>query len=397
MTDPTLRDELASSSGASMIGTAGSGTVQDKIDTVPAQAKNTIENALLALDDATDEYTLGQIINRIGLTPQMIPGFTANASNHSIYINQAIDRVITAGGGMVLISGLTEWKIGSQIVCHKSGYQSSHLLLRGGGEKSIMNWQNTTGNMIVIGNGSNPVYDVTLENFYLGQFSSARTAGSIVVMKKASLCKLRNIIARDIWDGVLCQDVNSILIEDCMFIAPSTGTVTGTGITFYSDPNDPNARCDNVDVIRCTVQYLERGGSGLSIQGRVHTGNYDRVGLLGVVRGIQSGSAGNGAANIPTFHRFRVVEVDRASECSAVLDKGHRFEFEACDFSNTTGVGTINADTHAVVIQSGMDSVKFRGGRAGLCRQYGIYINGTNTVIEGMDISEFGRQERNVY
>jgi len=394
MTDATLRDELASSGGANMVGTTTGNTVQNRLDAVPAQAKTSIESALVALDDATDEYTLGQIINRIGLTPQMMPGFTVGALNHSPYINAAIDRVITGGGGAVLLPPLSgDWKIGAALALHKSGYSTSYVNLRGVGDKARLRWLNTTGDMILIGDGNNPVYYVTLENLYLYAGGGARTSGIDIKAVKANIVHIRNIITDGSYAGFYGEDLNSVYHQMVQYIMPNQ--THGAGVTIYSNPSG-SGRTDIVKFDEVTVQAHNAGSDGMIVSGRVAGVHTDGFYALGTRRGLQLVSASSTFSDIPQFCDFRKFEVDRALDIGVAIEKAYRTEFSRCDISNTSGALDSpypqgSADHQALFINSGAIDTKIIGGRIGNCRDQAIYDLGRGTTIIGTSVTDMAK------
>lgn len=382
---------FSSSQGASQIGTTGGGTVQDFIDGIGDTISTSLRTDPIALGDSTYAQTLGDIIGRTGLTPQMMPGFTVEAADHSPFINEAIDRLIGAGGGRLWFPAISgDWKIGSSINCHKAGYQSSHVILSGVGERPLLRWLGSTGDMFNVGDGTNPVYDVTIENFYLTS-AVTRTDGKIINARKANLVKFKNLVAQGVWNGFYGEDLNTCLIEDCQFIYPSSGTSSGVGITIYSDPSGAT-RTDEVVISRSTVQANLTGASGMTLSGRVATIMGDRIGLLGVVRGLQVNSAVTGLANIPQFITMRTLEVDRASGSSVVIDNAYNIEFsDRCDLINTSGAGGITADNEAVIVNSGAEQVRFMGGRVGNCRKAAMAVYGKNVKLIGTTLTDMAK------
>lgn len=361
----------------------------------PARVRDAVEQSAFTVDEMANPETLAAIINRTGLTPQML-GAQSTDTDHANSWNSAIDRLIVAGGGTLWLPKIqNNWKLGSVINCHRTGYQSSHLAIRGVGDKPIISVLSSTADVFAVGDGTNPVYDVLLENFYI-EAAQNRTAGRDFNLLKANQVIIRNIVSQGCCFGLWAQDFNDCTMEDFKFLFSSTVSSSGRGVTLFSDASGTN-RSDVFNLNRGTVQGYNQGGAGILISGRVATVFGERVGMLGVTRGLAVSSTGSSLSDIPTFIRFRALEVDRASDQSLVADQGYELNFTDCDFSNTTGVTGVTADTNAVSVGAGVQGIKFLGGRVGLCRQHGMFLNGKNMKVVGTDVYQYGRQTSNVY
>lgn len=390
--DSSLRSILSGVTGAAQIGKAGSGTVQDFIDDIGG----TIAATPVTLEDATDPYTLGQIIAFTGLTPQMMPGFTAGASNHSPYINEAIERLITGGGGTLWLPPIVgDWQLGGSIECHKTGTAGSYLNVKGVGDKVRLEWLGTTGNAFEVGDGTNDVYYVTLENFLL--YSSAtRTSGTDFRLRKANSVQLRGIRTDGSFNGFHGTDLNNAILDDCEFNLPIVNAGTAAGITVFSDPAGAG-RTDNVMIRNTVVQAINAGSYGLIVNGRVNGLVTEWARLLGCRRSLVLDSTGTGAGNIPSFCHFDRLETDRALEISVVINKAFVTEFTGrFDISNTSGALDTpypqgSADTTAFYNGPGAFGTKLIGGRVGNCRSQAMLDYGDNTIVLGTEFTDMAK------
>ena len=364
-------------------GEAVAGNDNNKLVT-PARVRDQVEKSAFSLDDMANAETLAAIINRTGLTPQML-GAKAGDASHHVIINMAIERLIAAGGGTLWMPPVAGgWRLGSTIICHKASQQSSHLKIAGVGDKPIVRWLPTTGDMFAIGDGANPVYDVVIENFRFVA-EQARTSGRDFVVRNAGFVHIRQFISSGCWDGYVAENVNTCSIDDFQFIYPQATPSAGTGIAIT---HAGSGRTDNFDIGRGTVQAFCKGASGLTISGATYTVNTQRLGLLGVNRGLQTVASGGFA---PQFIRFNILEVDRATNMAVVLDAGRDIAFTDCDLMNTSGAEGVDADVFAVYVAAPVDGVTFTAGRYGLCRDHAMVLLGKNIRLISPKIIEFGK------
>ena len=371
---------------------ATSGTATNR-NMNPAKVKKEIETVSLTLDQMSNPETLAAIVNRTGLAPQML-GAQASDTNHSPMINAAIDRLITAGGGTLWLPPISgDWKIGTAISCHKTGYTGSYLKVRGLGDKARLKWLNTTGDMIQIGNGTNPVYYVTLENLYLYAGGGARTSGIDIKAIKANVININDVVTDGSYAGFYGEDLNSVYHKLVHYNMPNQ--TTGAGVTVRSNPAG-SGRTDIVKFDEVTVQAYNAGSYGLIVDGRVAGVHTDGFYALGCNRGLQLTSSATTLADVPNFCDFRKFEVDRALNIGVVIEKAYRTEFSRCDISNTSGAMDVpypqgSNDDCAMFLGTGAWDTKVIGGRIGNCRTQAVNLQGRNTKFVGTTFNDMSK------
>jgi len=360
----------------------------------PARVRDFVEDATITLDAMANPETLAAIINRTGLTPQMCGALSTDA-NHSPVINTAIDRLISAGAGTLWLPPMAgDWKIGSTINCHKAGYTGSYLKIKGAGDKAKLKWLNSTGDMIAIGDGINPVYYVDLEDLYLYAGGAARTSGIDILLRKANVCNLRNIITDGSYAGIQGVDLNSVYGSLIQINMPNQ--TSGRGVYVFSDPAG-SGRTDIVKFDELTVQAHNAGSYGMVVEGRVAGVHTDGAYFLGCRRGLELTSTGTSIADIPNFCDFRKLEVDRALDIGVVIERAYRTEFSRCDISNTSGAMDVpypqgSADDCAFYIgPTYVEDTKIIGGRIGNCRSQAIQVHGKNTKCIGTSFTDMAK------
>ncbi len=299
----------------------------------PAQVRTAFEKMQFKPGDMANARTMADIMAFTGLTPFNV-GAEATNSDHAPKLNTLYDRIITGGGGIAWLPPMPgDYKAGSSMPLHKTGVTGSYLSVRGTGDKARIKWLPSTGDAFVIGNGSTPVYYVSIENIYL-YAAVARTSGIDFKLRKANIINLKNIVTDGSYAGFHGEDLNSVYGTLLHFNMPNQ--TSGAGVTVYSNPAG-SGRTDIVKFDEVTVQAYNAGSYGLVVDGRVAGVHTDGFYALGVNRGLQIVSAGTGLANIPNFCDFRKFEVDRATNIAVVIEKGYRTEFSRCDISNTSG------------------------------------------------------------
>lgn len=366
--------------------------VENLTATVPAQVKSAIETDSFSIADMANPETLAAIINRTGITPQM-KGAAPTDSNHSPVINDCIDTLISAGGGTLWLPPMPgEWKVGSSIICHKAGHQSSNIKIKGTGDNVVMRWLNQGGDMFVIGDGVNHVYNVNISDLYL-KAGVVRKSGCDFLAKRANMVKISNVVSGGSWNGFFGEDLNSVYLDTVQFISSEFEPSTGNGVTIYSDPMG-SGRTDVVRLTEVTVQGHSKGVNGLLIEGRVYGVDVDGAGMLGVKRGLNIHSSSPVLGDIPAFSRFRRFEVDRATDTACVIDTAYQTEFLIPDLMNTSAVyGTAASDNEAVLVNAGAYNTIFHGGRMGGCRKQALSILGKNTKVLGTTMTDLARHE----
>lgn len=364
------------------------GTNTTKLMT-PARVKDAIEDLPVTLDVMSNPEKLEAIINRTGLTPQMV-GAQVSDTNHSSFINTAIDRLITAGGGTLWLPPMSgDYKIGTTINLHKTGVTASYLQVKGVGQKARLRWLNTTGDMFIIGDGTNPVYYVTLENLYLYQTGTPRTSGIDIKARKANFLWMKDIVTDGTYAGFEGEDLNSVYGNMVHFNMPNA--TTGVGVRVFSNPAG-SGRTDIVKWDELTIQAFNAGSRGIQVEGRVAGFHTDGAYMLGTQRGLHLFSSSSALADIPQFCDFNKFETDRALDISVVIDKAYRTEFRRCEISNTSGApGQGNADSQAMFLGAGSIDTKILGGRIGNCRTHALEIQGKNTKVIGTSLTDMSK------
>ncbi len=193
------------------------------------------------------------------------------------------------------------------------------------------------------------------------------------------------------WDGTYAEDLNFCEFETINVNAPSSGTVSGTGVYIKSDPAG-SGRTDNVRLKEVNIQANGRGMNGMTLDGRVNGVVTDRFYALGVARGCQLVSSGSGAGNVLSFTELKSFQVDRASDCSMILDKSYVTTLDCPSLSNTSGIlGT--ADGTTLQINANAITTIIQGGRIGNSQQSAVFYAGKGLYLSGcelMDISKSG-------
>jgi hypothetical protein len=358
----------------------------------PLRVKQEIQAVTLTLDQMNNAETLAAIIARTGLTPAMLGALSTDTS-HDVCWNNCIDRLITAGGGTLWLPPIAnDWKLGGQVNLHKTGYTDSYLTVQGVGDKARVKWLGTTGEMFVGGDGTNPVYNITLKNLQC-YTAGTRTAGIDFLFRKANIIRMEDCISDGSFNGFYGIDLNTVYVKHVQINMPNL--TNGCGFTIYSDPSG-SGRTDIAKFEEITVYARNAGSNGMIVNGRVFGVHVHGGYMLGVRRGLQLISTGTIAGDVPGFCDFRKFETDRALEVSVVLDKAFRTEFSRCDLSNTSEAADSpypqgGNDTVAMLIGTGAIDTKFIGGRIGNCQLHGIEDRGRGTTFIGTSVTDVAK------
>ncbi len=253
----------------------------------PATVKKEIETVSITVDQMANAETLAAIINRTGLTPQML-GAQAGDTNHRSFIQAAYDRLKANGGGTLWLPSTFTWKLGSGLTFNNGATLDQKINVRGLGPSTRVEYSPTTGTAIAIGDGTNPVGYLSVEDLYIVS-TGTRTAGWDIEIKKGSKVRVRGIRTDGSFAGINCEYVNALELVDTTINSLLSG---GSGYRFYANPSV--GRCDEMYVENVTVQGRNKGIQGFVIYGAVNVLKGDRVYLLGVDRGLDMDSDASG-------------------------------------------------------------------------------------------------------
>ncbi len=95
----------------------------------------------------------------------MSVGAYAGMTNATAKINEAIDRVLTAGSGILWMPG--SWNIAGQLSFFKSGVSRLNMKMLGVGEAIQLNSSLTNQIALRIGDGTNAVRDIEIGDLFL--------------------------------------------------------------------------------------------------------------------------------------------------------------------------------------------------------------------------------------
>ncbi|WP_179119569.1 hypothetical protein [Ensifer adhaerens] len=356
----------------------------------PARVKKAIETVSLTLDLMNNAEALAAIINRTGLTPQML-GAQAGDTNHRSFIQAAYDRLKANGGGTLWLPSTFTWKLGSGLTFNNGATLDQKINVRGLGPSTRVEYSPTTGTAIAIGDGTNPVGYLSVEDLYIVS-TGTRTAGWDIEIKKGSKVRVRGIRTDGSFAGINCEYVNAIELVDTTINSLLSG---GSGYRFYANPSV--GRCDEMYVENITVQGRNKGIQGFVIYGAVNVLKGDRVYLLGVDRGLDMDSDASGT--VPFNIRLRQFEVDRAISNAVVLTKGKDITFDEPDIANTSGAAAEppgaaqgGNDGDVFTAGNGVSMLRVKNGRLGNGRQRGMNIGASDVMVENMKFHDLSKQ-----
>ena len=367
---------------------------------VPAQVRVAVERAEFSYEDMAHPATLSDIIQRTGRTPIM-DGADSTDASHDAAINTSIDKVITGGGGIVWLPCMApgvDWKLGGGINLHKTGVVSSRLKLQGVGHQARLTWLPNTGDVILIGDGTNPVYYVYLRDIYLYK-GTQRASGNDLYLRNANIVEVSNFISDGSISGIRGEHLNSCYFDRCHINMPYQ--TSGAGIRIVSNPAT-SGRTDIVVFNEVTIQAYNAGSDGMIVSGRVAGLHTNGAYMLGVKRGLQVISSSASLADWPQFCVFTKFEVDRAKEIAVALDRAYRTEFYRGEISNTSGAMDVpypqgGNDTCAMYLGPEVTDTKFIGGRVGNCQRQAIEDYSKRAKFLGTTINDMSKASVGTY
>ncbi len=358
----------------------------------PARVKKAIETVSLTIDQMANAETLAAIINRTGLTPQM-RGALPSQSDHKAYVQQAFADLVTAGGGKLWLPPISgDWKLGSGVAVHSGATKlDQNVQICGVGDSTRIQYLPTTGDIFLVGDGSNPVSNVLISDIYIIS-TATKTAGFDFNLRKASNCKLLRIKTDGSFAFVNQEYVNAIDID--LFEGNSLVS-GGAAMRVYADPSV--GRCDRISVKRFTAQGRNKGINGLIIYGAVNVFNCDEMYMLGVNRGLDIDS--NASGIVPFQIYLKNFEVDRAISNAVVISKGTEITFERPDIANTSGAAAEppgnpqgGADGDVFVAAAGITNLLVHGGRIGNGRQRAMTLSCQGATITDTKFHDVSKQ-----
>jgi hypothetical protein len=380
---------LASNAGAAAIKTSTGITVESAIAAVPATAKTVVQTETFTVDAMTNAETLASIINRTGLTPQML-GAKASDADHRSFIQAAYDRLSAAGGGTLWLPPISgDWKVGSAINCYSASLDQC-VAIRGVGSFTRIKYLGTTGNIFAVGSGSADVSKVDISDLYVYS-ANTRTSGYDFLIRRASQCSFSNIITDGSLAGFSAEYVNALSLSGIKVNSLLSG---GAGFRFFADPTI--GRCDEISLEDVTCQGRNLGINGIIVSGAVNVLRASRIYMLGVNRGLDVDSSSSSI--VPFNLRFTQFEVDRAIGNAVVLTKGKDITFNEPDIANTSGAAAEppgaaqgSADGAAFIALSGISMLRVVNGRIGNTRQQALDLQGTDILVSGNRIHDMSK------
>lgn len=348
-------------------------------------------SALAAAAPLSDN-DIADISKRIGLTPFDV-GAAEDDIDHAPKWQEAIDRITANGGGAFLVPHIPAgWNLGDTISAYRRGQVTQKLAILGLGRQPIVNSLSTKRNIFEIGDGSNPVSDVIIENLQIVS-RRRRVAGIDFSFLRHSNCALRNVKTEGSFSGINNEYANDFEIFRVEVNLPNP--TNGYVIRHFSDPLV--GRSDIIRITELTGQARNMGSDGMIVDGAIYGLDVDGFYALGVKCGL-SVDSGHDAIH-PTLGRFRKFEVDRSTTTAAVIEKAKDFSFMECDFANTSGAaaepggtGQGSNDTDVVTLGAEVCDLSFFGGRIGNGRKRGLVSSAKRLLIQKVHFHDLSKE-----